>query len=46
LLEREELLDMIERDASQEIVCDFCGKDYQIAASDMTPLLDAERATR
>jgi molecular chaperone Hsp33 len=44
LLEREEILDMVERDAGQEIICDFCGQDYQIAASEMRPLLAAEQA--
>lgn len=43
LLDRHEIAEMIERDEGQEIVCDFCGKDYQIAASEMPPLLDTER---
>lgn len=46
LLEREELLDMIERDVGQEIICDFCGQDYQIAAAEMVSLLDVERVVR
>ena len=47
LLEPEELSEMIEKDESQEIVCDFCGKDYQITAGEMSSLLEAEeRSTR
>ncbi len=44
LLERSEIALMIEREEGQEIVCDFCGKDYQIAASEMSPLLELARA--
>jgi molecular chaperone Hsp33 len=44
LLEREEIIEMIEQDQSQEIICDFCGKDYQIAASEMSPLLETARS--
>jgi len=44
LLDRHEIADMIERDVGQEIVCDFCGKDYQISASEMRPLLEIERS--
>jgi molecular chaperone Hsp33 len=39
LLERGEIQEMVERDESQEIVCDFCGLAYQIAAAEMAPLL-------
>lgn len=42
LLERSELEDLIARNATQEVVCDFCGKDYQIDAEAMRPLLSAE----
>jgi len=44
LLERSEIEEMIERDEGQEIVCDFCGQDYQIAPSEMSPLLEIDRA--
>lgn len=43
LLDRSEILEMIRADEGQEIVCDFCGKGYQIAASEMPPLLEIER---
>jgi molecular chaperone Hsp33 len=43
LLERDEILDLVERDEGQEVICDFCGIDYQIQASEMAPLLRAER---
>lgn len=42
LLEREELEALVREGASQEVVCDFCGRDYQIGADAMAPLL-AER---
>ena len=40
LLERSEILEMIEKQEGQEVVCDFCGKEYQIAASAMSPILE------
>jgi molecular chaperone Hsp33 len=40
LLERSEILEMIEKQEGQEVVCDFCGKEYQIAASEMSPILE------
>ncbi len=43
LLERSEIVEMIAKSRSQEIICDFCGKDYQIAAAEMPPLLETER---
>ena len=46
LLEREELVELIANDESQEIVCDFCGRAYVIEASEMTPLLSIEREQR
>ena len=39
LLERAELEDLVARDASQEVVCDFCGRDYQIGAESLRGLL-------
>jgi molecular chaperone Hsp33 len=44
LLEMEELRELIERDQSQEIVCDFCGRAYEIEALEMHPLLEAARS--
>jgi redox-regulated HSP33 family molecular chaperone len=45
LLDRAELEEMIEQDASQEVVCDFCGQPYDVAASEMAALLQhTERA--
>ena len=41
LLEPEELDEMIRRRASQEIVCEFCGRAYQIEGDEMRPLLAA-----
>lgn len=43
LLEREEIADLVRSDASQEIVCEFCGRAYQIGAAEMRPLLDRMR---
>jgi molecular chaperone Hsp33 len=40
LLEREEIADLVRTEASQEIVCEFCGRAYQIEAAEMRPLLD------
>ena len=31
----------MERAETQEVVCDFCGQDYQIGAREMRGLLDA-----
>jgi molecular chaperone Hsp33 len=40
LLERSEVLQMIEKQEGQEVVCDFCGKDYQISPTEMSPILE------
>ena len=42
LLEREELQEMIDLNETQEVICDFCGRDYQIGARDMSRLLEAQ----
>ena len=39
LLEESELKEMIRTKESQEIVCEFCGRAYQIESSEMGPLL-------
>jgi len=39
LLEAEELEELVASGASQEIVCEFCGRDYQIEANEMRSLL-------
>jgi molecular chaperone Hsp33 len=41
LLEVEEVEELVRRRASQEIVCEFCGRAYQIEGDEMTPLLEA-----
>jgi len=41
LLEHGEIADLVRRGAGQEIVCEFCGRDYQIEAVEMRPLLEA-----
>lgn len=38
LLEPEEIAEMIARDDSQEIVCEFCGRAYEIVPSEMEGL--------
>lgn len=39
LLEREEIEELVRRGDSQEIVCEFCGRAYQIEAPEMRRLL-------
>jgi len=39
LLDKRELTEMVRQQQSQEIVCEFCGRAYQIEASEMNPLL-------
>ena len=39
LLERRELEEMIAANESQEVVCDFCGRAYQVEPEAMRPLL-------
>ncbi|MFK7896182.1 MAG: Hsp33 family molecular chaperone HslO [Myxococcota bacterium] len=46
LLEKEEITELIETEQSQEIVCDFCGRAYDISPQEMAPLLEVERETR
>ncbi len=41
LLEKSELMEMIRQEQSQEIVCEFCGRAYQIESSEMGPLLES-----
>ncbi len=41
LLERSELEEMVAASASQEVVCDFCGRAYQVGASEMQRVLEA-----
>lgn len=42
LLDRAELEELVETGASQEVVCDFCGRAYDLGAEEIGPLL-AER---
>ena len=45
LLEPEELRELVETGAGQEIVCEFCGRAYQIEGREIRPLLERmERA--
>jgi molecular chaperone Hsp33 len=46
LLDRSELEEMIQAATSQEVVCDFCGRDYQVGASEMQRVLAAIDAAR
>lgn len=41
LLDREEIRDLVASGATQEVVCDFCGRAYQISGDEIEPLLDA-----
>lgn len=41
LLEVEEVEELVRRRASQEIVCEFCGRAYQIEGDELGPLLEA-----
>ena len=41
LLGQGELTELIAQESSQEVVCDFCGRAYQIEAAEMIPLLEA-----
>jgi molecular chaperone Hsp33 len=40
LLERAELEEIVSAMETQEVVCDFCGRAYQIASEDIAPLLE------
>jgi len=46
LLDASELAELITAEQRQEIVCDFCGRTYQIEAPEMRPLLEAARDHR
>jgi molecular chaperone Hsp33 len=46
LLERSELDQLIGDRQDQEVICDFCGRSYQIAPAEMQSLLDVERGPR
>lgn len=39
LLSREELVELSEGTQGQEVVCDFCGRDYQLEGREIAPLL-------
>lgn len=41
LLERAEIEDLIRRQASQEVVCEFCGRAYHVAGDELVTLLGA-----
>jgi molecular chaperone Hsp33 len=42
LLDRMELEQLVGTAASQEVVCDFCGRAYQISSEEIAPLLDSD----
>ena len=44
LLERRELEELVAGSGSQEVVCDFCGKDYQLGPDRIATLLTMEGA--
>jgi molecular chaperone Hsp33 len=44
LLERAELTELVTQERSQEIVCDFCGRDYQIGPDEISGLIETSRA--
>jgi molecular chaperone Hsp33 len=46
LLDENELVELIAANQNQEILCDFCGRAYQIEASEIRPILDAARRGR
>lgn len=46
LLDASELAELIAEERSQEIVCDFCGRTYQIESPEMHPLLEAAQKLR
>jgi molecular chaperone Hsp33 len=46
LLDRSEIEQLVADEESQEVVCDFCGRRYQLESSEMQPLLEIETAAR
>ena len=46
LLEEGELAELVENEEDQEIVCDFCGRAYQIQPPEMRKLLEEPRENR
>jgi molecular chaperone Hsp33 len=46
LLDRSEIDQLIADRQGQEVVCDFCGRSYQIEPSEMESLLEIERSPR
>lgn len=43
LLGSAELVDLVAKGQSQDVVCDFCGQTFQIDATEMGPLIEASR---
>jgi len=41
LLERRELAELIETKETQEVICDFCGRDYQVSTAAIQALVDS-----
>ena len=46
LLDRGELQGLIETGSGQEVICDFCGRDYQITSDEIASLFASEGSTR
>ncbi len=46
LLDRAELQELVDSSASQQVICDFCGRDYQITSDEIASLFASEGSTR
>lgn len=46
LLDESELVELIAENQNQEVLCDFCGRAYQIEAAEIEPILEAVRNGR
>ena len=46
LLDGSELQELIETGSGQEVICDFCGRDYQITSREIAGLIAADSSTR
>jgi molecular chaperone Hsp33 len=44
LLDRSEIEELVAEDRGQEVVCEFCGRSYQIRSPEMQSLLEAQRS--
>ena len=46
LLDRAELQEIVDSGASQEVICDFCGRDYQITSDEIASLFASEDSSQ